>query len=216
MATMDCCDNPYSKKFNREKANAEIKDYREKRIKGNSLTLINELKKLPLEDTSVLDIGGGVGVTIFELLKAGVNRAIHVEISEPYANAFCEEANRQGVREKVTSCLGNFTDLHDQLDSCDLVCLDKVICCYPNYRLLTNLSVDRARRWYAYVIPRDVWWVRMGDYLKNLIQSFGDTGFRTYVHPVAEIEKIITEKGFQKVFQSGKGIWLTSIFERTS
>lgn len=55
---MDSCNNPYSKKFNAEKACADINDYHEKSINENSLFLVNELKKLPLEGASVLDIGG--------------------------------------------------------------------------------------------------------------------------------------------------------------
>ncbi len=195
-------------------AQAELEDYRKSIIKKNSRPLIEALKKLKLAGAEVLDIGGGSGVIDFELFKAGIKKAIHVELSEAYALCFREEAARQLLSEKIISLQGDFLDHHQHIEPVDLVCLDKVICCYQNYNDLVTLSARKAKRWYAYVIPRDVWWVKLFDGLKKLFQLFSRDAFNTYVHPVAEIENLVAAEGFQKIMEHRNREWLTVIHQR--
>lgn len=211
---MNCCQKEYSEKFSEKKAKADLNDYSLNGIRNNSGHLVKELKKLDVSGKSLLDIGGGVGVTIFELFKAGIRRAIHVELSEHYSSAFSKEAIRQGIAGNTLCLLGDFTRIHDQVEPCDLVCLDKVICCYENYKPLVLLSIAKASRWYACVIPKDVWWVKFADQVSNFIKLLMRDKFRTYVHPVAEIERLVISSGFVKIAQNASGPWLTTIFKK--
>lgn len=211
--SIQCCE-AFTKKFNDQVAREELEDYRKKIIKKNSRPLIQALMNLNPAGAEILDIGGGVGVIDFELFKAGIKKAIHIEMSEAYGRAFREEAERQSLGDKVISLHGDFLTLHHQIETVDLVCLDKVICCYPNYRDLVTLSAAKASRWYAFVIPRDVWWVKVFAGLKEFFQLFSSNAFRTYIHPEADIGRLVVSAGFEKIQEQKNREWLTVIYQR--
>lgn len=211
---MDCCNQLYSKKFDEKRARDEIRDYRTGNIKKNSRPLLNILSNLNLHGLTLLDIGGGIGVLSFELLKQGVSHSTHIELSESYCKAFQDESVKRNVSQKVSSVQGDFTNLHDKVGPADLVCLDKVICCYSNFTDLVIRSSKNARRFYAYVIPRDVWWVKIVEKISGCLKTVIRDPFRTYIHPQKEIEELVLDNGFTKLFEVQNREWLTVVFER--
>jgi cyclopropane fatty-acyl-phospholipid synthase-like methyltransferase len=210
---MDCC-TLYSEKFNAKDAQREIRDYRLGKIKKNSRPLIQALTQLNLEGASLLDIGGGVGVLVFELVKKGISHATLIELSEAYLHAFREECIRQGLTNTVVSVQGDYTMLHSKAGAADLVCLDKVICCYADYVELVSNSCRNAKRWYAYVIPRDVWWVKLVAGISDRFRKLTGDPFQTFVHPQSEIEKLVMREGFHKLNEQKNREWLTVLYER--
>lgn len=69
-------------------------------------------------------------------------------------------------------------DLAPQLPPADLVTLEKVICCYPDMRTLVSLSSAHARRLYGFVIPREMWSMKVGIRLANLALRLQRNPFR--------------------------------------
>jgi len=82
-------------------------------------------------DGSLLDIGAGVGALTFELLDAGVTRAVAIEASPAYVAAASAEARRRGRSEAIQFVQGDFLALAVQIPSATIVILDRVVCCYP-------------------------------------------------------------------------------------
>jgi Methyltransferase domain len=212
---MPCCQNQiYNDTFDGKLAQEEIADYRSKGPKKNSLPLINLLKKLNLNEVSLLDIGSGVGAVIFELFDNGISQAVYSDYSASYHAAFQEEVKNRSLEKQTQSFVGDFLETHQNIKKVDLVSLDKVICCYENYEDLVNLSVQKAAKWYAYSIPRDVWWVRLAYFITGKIRILKGISFKSYVHPANEIEKIIVKNDFKKIHNVQNLEWQTVIFER--
>lgn len=212
----NCCHQLYDTTFDRKRAESELKNYIRKGPRKDTRSLVEALRDLPLEGRSLLDIGGGVGTIVFELFKSGIDRATHVELSSAYRRAFLDEVEKQDLTDRVRSCRGNFVELQDQIEPADLITLDKVICCYDNYVELVGNSVAKARKWYAYSIPRDVWWVRAVHWLGERIKKLRGNTFTTFVHPPDKIEELVVQAGFKRIGQRHQREWLISIFEKNS
>ena len=212
---MDCCSTQYSKKFDDKNARQEINDYRLGTIKKNSRPLINILSNLDLSGLTLLDIGGGIGVISFELLKLGISHSTHIELSDSYCKIFQEESLKRGVNKKITSLQGDYTNLHNEVGPADLVCLDKVICCYANFADLVVASSKNAKRFYAYVIPRDTWWVKLAEGFSTFFKILVNDSFRSFIHPQHEIERLVLSNGFTKRNELKNREWLTVVYERS-
>lgn len=212
---MSCCQNKlYNNTFDRKRAKEELENYRTTGPKKNSLPLINFLKQLELKDASILDIGSGVGAVILELFEQGIKHASYNDFSTAYLEAFQEEAEKRSILSQVDFYIGDFLESHRKVENADLVTLDKVICCYENYEELVTFSIQKAKRWYAYSVPRDVWWVKVVHYFEQKIKWIKGNPFRTFVHPTHKIEEIISKNGFKKIHNHFKGEWQTVVFEK--
>lgn len=176
--------------------------------------LVEVLQRQNLSGLSLLDIGGGIGAIIFELLQSGVQQAVNVEISRAYLDAFEKEATRRGLSGQIQSYSGDFLHLAPQLEVADIVTLDKVICCYPDYEALVRLSLSKCRKYYACVLPRDVWWVHAGEWLKSWERRLKGKPFATYIHPVEAIEQMVLAAGFRKIGQQHRKEWRIAVFEK--
>ena len=208
----DCCTTRYDDKFDLERAQSELNEYLQKGIKKSSRPLLNLLQKLPIEGKTLLDIGGGIGSIDFELFKRGLTQTTFVDLSAAYTDTFTTEAKRRNIIESCRVLKGDFPTLAPLINRADLVVLDKVICCYDDYIDLISSSISKAEKWYAYTIPRDKWWVKIGQKLDGWARSFKGDKFRTYIHPVRKIESLIGKAGFKKIDQSIQREWLSVVF----
>ena len=212
---MTCCQNSlYNNTFDQKRAKEELDNFLSTGPKKNSIPLINFLKQLDLNNASVLDIGSGVGAVILELFEQGISHAAYNDFSTAYAEAFQSEAKKRQLEEQVEYFLGDFLGTHQKIEEADLVTLDKTICCYNNYFDLVTISVQKAKKWYAYTVPRDVWWVKLVHQFEQWIRWIKRNPFRSYVHPTDEIETILFEKGFKKIHNHFNREWQTVVFEK--
>jgi predicted TPR repeat methyltransferase len=212
--SQDCCQKVYDDFFGQKMARKQLKHYLKKGVRKNSRPIINLLKKLPVNGHSLLDIGGGVGQITFELSKEGVDQVTHVDLSSSYLNTYLEEVEKRNMKDRIQTMLGDFVDLHEKVPASDIVTLDKVICCYEDYEQLVDFSSAKARKWYAFTVPRDVWWVKAVQQIEVLFQKIKRDPFRPYVHPVDKIEDRLERAGFRKIDQQFRREWMTCVFER--
>lgn len=213
---MHCCHaDDYAGLFDHQKAMEDLNDYRDHGVKKSSQPLFDVLEKIPVKDLTLLDVGGGIGAVIFEMFKRGIRYAVLNDISAAYVTQFRNESLRQNVARKSTSQIGDFTSVHKDIEDADLVTLDKVICCYSDYRSLVQLSSSKARKWYAINLPRNTWWVyallRLDYYWQKL--TIGKA-FLTYFHPIHKIESLLLEAGFHKVRERKQNEWVAILFQR--
>jgi magnesium-protoporphyrin O-methyltransferase len=59
------------------------------------------LRRQGVQDATLLDVGGGVGVIAQELLASGAASVVEVEASAEYAAAAREEAARRGTSDRI-------------------------------------------------------------------------------------------------------------------
>ena len=212
---MSCCQcQGIESKFDQKKAAKELQKYRNEGPSKNTRMLNDALKAQGISGMTLLDIGGGVGTIQHELLNAGVSSCINVEASLAYVKAAKEEANRQGHADSIRHLHGNFVDLAKDVPQCDIVTLDRVICCYHDVSALVGLSSERAGRIYGVVYPRNTWWTKILTALENLYFRIQRNPFRTFIHPTEVVEEIVLSKGFVRRFFREVGQWQVVVYER--
>lgn len=209
----NCCeitDNAFSE----EEAKANLKDYRRRGPANQTRLILEAVRSLGLKNASVLDIGGGIGAIYHELLKDMAREAIHVDASSAYLKVAKEEAARRGYLEQVKFIHADFTDVARELPQADVVTLDRVVCCYPNFRELLTSAASRSRTAIAMTYPREVWWTRAALALMNFYQRLVNDPFRAFVHPVAEMESLLNSLGMKKISTRKLFVWEMALYRR--
>ena len=181
----NCCCQGVDQIFGERTARHDLRRYRRRGPSKPTRVLLDALRREGVENATLLDIGGGIGVIQQELLEAGVARATSVEASADYLSVAREEAQRRGRADRITYREGDFVALADGVEPADVVTLDRVICCYPDMESLVGRSAARARRLYGLVYPQERWWVGAGLRLTNLLMRLSRRSFRAHLHPTA-------------------------------
>lgn len=203
-------------KFDRKYVNKKLKKYRKDGPKKTTSQLMEALKSEDIQGMTLLDIGGGVGDIQHGLLKSGVSHALNVEGSTAYSEACQEEAERQGHADKIKHMPGNFVDLAGDIPEADIVTLDRVICCYDDMPRLVNLSVQKAKKFYGVVYPRDLWWVRLvNEIYYNFRNWLTGNPMRNYVYATKAVEGEIQKNGFKRSYHRKMGPWQVAVFSRS-
>ena len=209
----NCCEME-NNTFGEEEAKANFKDYRKHGPAKQTKLILEAVRSLGLKGASLLDVGGGIGTIHHELLKDVASEATHVDASSAYLKVATEEAKRLGHEAQVKFIHADFTDVAADLPQVDVVTLDRVVCCYPNMRELLKAASSKSRMAIAMTYPRDVWWTRAAVKVAIFFQGLGKDPFRVFVHPVAEMEVLLSEEGFRRTSVRGLFIWEMSLYQR--
>ena len=209
----NCCeitDNAFSE----SEARAEIRNYRKRGPANQTKLILEAIRALGLKDTALLDIGGGIGAIHHELLNDVAREAVHVDASSAYLKEAKEETERRGNRERVRFIHADFTDVASNLPQADFVTMDRVVCCYPDFRSLLKAAADHSRRAIALTYPRETWYMRFGFGIMNFFQRIQKDPFRVFLHPVAEMESLLKNEGFVKTSVQRLVIWEMALYQR--
>ena len=142
--TLSSCQcNGCDGQFGAEHAVSDLKRYRENGPDRTTQLLLDALMREDLQGATLLDVGAGIGVIHHELLSAGCRSATHVDATDANIEAAQQEAARRGHVEQVDFLQGDFVALSSEIESADIVTLDRVICCYPNMEQLVSASASR-------------------------------------------------------------------------
>ena len=212
---MTCCNTPaWACQFDRKLALRDLRDYRKGHLAATTEALIEALVRAGVEQSTVLDIGGGVGAIQFALLDAGAREATSVDVSAPYLDASREEAARQGRTGRITFQLGDFVELAPRIPAADIVTLDRVVCCYARMEMLVRLSAERSRRLYGLVYPRDRWLERAVVQVQNVFRALRRNPFRSFVHSVAAMDALIRSLGFTLRHKVRTFAWEVAVYQK--
>ena len=212
---MDCCDHCQESGdlFDEETARDELRSYRKSGPPNKSTRLlIDALKTLDLQDRTLLDVGGGVGMIPWELLEEGLSASLLVEASSPYLEVAEKEARRRGFDQQTSFRYGDFVDLVPDLPEADLVTLDRVFCCYPHRDRLVEATTSKASRWIGVTYPKVRWYSKALSGMAAVYCWARDMDFRMYVHPA--IDEAIQAKGFDLFYQVETILWRVDLYER--
>ena len=208
-----CCDfeSTADRQFTSQKAAKELQSYRQGRLGSTTRILRDSVVDAGLNQGTLLDVGGGVGALTFELLSRGMSSALVLEASAAYVAAAFEEAQRQGIQVQVLQ--GDFVRPSQTVPSADLVSLDRVVCCYPQYESLLDQALGHARRGVALSYPRDRWYVHAAVWFDNAKRA-RKSGFRMFVHSPSRIQNAIERAGFVLIRRRLTLMWTMDVYSR--
>ncbi len=209
----NCCEME-NNTFGEEEAKTNLKDYRKRGPANQTKLILEAVRSLGLRDVALLDIGGGIGAIHHELLKDMASEATHVDASSAYLKIATEEAKRLGHSEQVKFIHADFTDVADELNQADIVTLDRVVCCYPDFRSLLKAAAGKSRSAIALTYPREIWYLRIGLKVANFFQRLRNDPFRIFLHPVLEMESLLNGEGLQKIAVRRLFVWEMALYQR--
>ena len=216
---MDACGcepEGYTSIFDRRNAEHDRDRYRRDGPDETTRMLLELLEPYRATATTVLDIGGGIGVIEHELLRSGPAQAVLVDGSAPSIEVAREEADRLGLADRIAFLEGDFVRLAADIEPADIVTLDRTICCYPDMERLVSESAERARTAYGIVLPRDRFVVRLAVGLQNLWFRLRRNPYRAYVHANAHVDALAAGKGLSPRAERQTLFWRVAVFDRAS
>jgi SAM-dependent methyltransferase len=196
-----------------EESRAMLDDYRKKGLSKTASTLLSSLKARGIAESTILELGCGVGALTLELAKCGATSAIGMDLSPKMVGAARNLIYDAGLSSIVKFELGDAAVA--KLGRADIVVLDSVLCCYPDVSALVENSSSASTRYYAVAFPDDrrplTKLLRAFLPLQSLFLRRGS--FRFFIHPTAKVIRRLEERGFTRVFESNAGhLWGVFVF----
>jgi 2-polyprenyl-3-methyl-5-hydroxy-6-metoxy-1,4-benzoquinol methylase len=202
--------------FSETEAKAELRGYRKQGPPNQTKLILEAIRSLGLKNTALLDIGGGIGAIHHELLEDVAQAATHVDASSAYLKQAKAEAARRGHSERVNFIHADFTDVAANVPQADIVTLDRVVCCYPEFRALLKAAADHSRKALALTYPRENWYMRVFMKTANFFQRLRKDPFRVFLHPISEMDSLIKGEGFERVVLRRLFVWEIALYQRVA
>jgi len=167
-----------------------------------------------IEGASVLEIGGGIGEIQIELLKLGAARAVNLELSPSYEEEAAKLVGQAGLEGRVERRLQDIATGEDGVAPADVVVLNRVVCCYPDYKRLLRAAADHAQRVVVFSYPRANVISRFAVATQNLVFKLRRSEFRTYIHPPDAMLDVLGDRGLRLTSAHHALVWQTVALER--
>jgi len=207
------CDD-FASIFDRRTAERDRDRYRKDGPDRTTRILLDLIRPSVGPGTTILDVGGGIGVIDQELLRAGAGHAVLVDAAPAYLDMARHEARRANILDRIELVEGDFVRRAGEIDAADIVTLDRVVCCYPDADSLVGLSAARARRLYGLVLPRDGLLVKLGLWLINAGFHFRRSAYRTYAHSNSKVDQLAAANGLHILSERRTFFWRIVVFDR--
>jgi magnesium-protoporphyrin O-methyltransferase len=211
----NCCEITDSA-FSEKEAKSQLRNYRKRGPAKQTQFILEAIRSLKLKNAKLLDIGGGIGAIHHELLEDVASTATHVDASSSYLKEAKNEATRRGHTGRVTFIHADFTDVESELPKADVVTLDRVVCCYPDFRRLLTTAARHSQQALALTYPREAWYLRIVWPLMNFFQSLRKDPFRVFLHPISEMDGLLRREGFQRVTLRRLFVWEMALYQRAA
>jgi 2-polyprenyl-3-methyl-5-hydroxy-6-metoxy-1,4-benzoquinol methylase len=213
----DCCTpKGYRQIFSEKNAAGEAGRYRRNGLDGTSKRIVGLIRERDIEGKTLLEVGGGIGAIEIELLKAGMARAVNVELTPTYEAAAGKLLVEAGLTDRVDRRLMDFVDAGASVEAADVVVMNRVICCYPDMPKLARAAAERTTGMLVLSFPNRRWWTRLGLTLANLGFRVFRMQFRVFLHPPALILAAVEEHGFDISHNQVGLLWQVVALERTA
>jgi magnesium-protoporphyrin O-methyltransferase len=213
----DCCTpKGYRTIFSEKSAVGEARRYRRRGLDGTSRRIFDFIKRRGIEGKTVLEVGGGIGAIEVELLKAGMARAVNVELTPTYEAAAVALLGESGLADRAERKVMDFAEAGKEVESADVVIMNRVVCCYADMPKLAGAAAEHAKDLLVMTFPNERWWTQLG-------LSFGNFGFglfriqfRVFLHSPVAILAAVEKLGFRTTFNERGLLWQMAAFERIS
>ena len=215
---MTCCtgDCAAAAFFSFRIAERDLRRYQRRGPDASTRMLLSELRRQPLHDLHLLDVGSGIGVIATELANVGLASVTLADASPAYLDfARRNIGSRYGSRPRQF-ILGDFATTATTLPEADIVTLDRVVCCYPDAHALLSAAATRSRRLLAFTHPSDRWYIWAGFALMNFFYRLGRSPFRIFVHPPQHMASVLEATGFVHAAHRESLLWSFRLYRRAS
>lgn len=168
--------------------------------------LLEELRPMTRPGDALLDVGGGIGVLGLELQGVGLREVILAEAAPAYFTVAQDLHDRSAGTTRFRVVSGNFTEIAPP-PTAEIVTLDRVVCCYPDYARLLQAAAACAGRAIGLSFPHDRWYIRLVFRLENLMRRVTGNAFRAFVHPPSEMAAVLSAAGWRRLGQRTTRVW---------
>ena len=155
----------------------------------------------------MLEVGGGIGAIQIELLKAGLDRAVSVELTPSYEESAVELLREAGFSDRVERKVMDFVDAAADVSSADIVVMNRVVCCYPDLPRLESAAADHALHLLVMSFPKERWWSKVVVAMANVGMALTRRQFRLFLHPLARILSIGEAHGMERSLSRPGVFW---------
>jgi magnesium-protoporphyrin O-methyltransferase len=169
---------------------------------------------IDIGQSTLLDVGGGIGAIPFELFSDGLKHAVNIDASIPYQQVARREAEERNLLHQTEYHYGDASELAPRLQDTDIVTLDRVICCYPEPEKLIPATASKSRRVYGVVYPKVRYLTNFVFWAGNLWFRLRGIAFRTYLFPPEYINSLIRKQGFTLFKQQQTFLWHVATYIR--
>jgi 2-polyprenyl-3-methyl-5-hydroxy-6-metoxy-1,4-benzoquinol methylase len=209
-----CDRSGYGRFFNQRFARRLAKRYRKRGLDGASQLIADFVASRGVEGATVLEIGGGVGEIQLELLKAGAARTTNLELSPGYESEGRRLAEEAGVADRAERQLRDIAADPEAVEPADVVILNRVVCCYPDYERLLGAAADHARRLLVFSYPPRNVFSRTFLTLANAMQALLRNDFRSFTHPPEAMLAVLDRRGLTRTYEHHGFVWQIAGLER--
>lgn len=214
---MDCrCDetSKISREFD-EDACDFCERYKNKGLSRSSKLLMRFILDGSAQDKAVLELGCGAGGLSIEFLKHGAQNAVGFDLAPRMIEAANELARATGLETRAKFQEGNAATV--DLPRSDIVVMDKVLCCYSEWKPLLENAMKASNGIIGFTVPRDEGITKLPFRLALKIANYFQKrkeGVLFYLHPLGTIDRTLRESGFKRHRKQGSRFWLVLLYSR--
>jgi hypothetical protein len=213
----DCCSpRGYRQIFSERNARHDARRYRRRGLDDVSRLIVRLVRDRGVADRTLLEVGGGVGAIEIELLKAGLSRAVSVELTPTYEEVAGSLLRENGLEGRVERRVLDFAHAGARVEPADFVVLNRVLCCYHDMPLLAGAAADHARRALVLSFPNDRWWTRLAFTVANFGMRVTRRQFRIFLPPPDSILTTAARHGLRPTYNDAGRIWQVVALERAA
>lgn len=209
-----CCPRDYDRLFTRRFAERLAQRYRKRGLDRTARRMTEFLLGCGIEGATVLGIGGGVGDIELELLKAGAARAQVLELSPAYREPARALAAAMRVGDRLDWRIHDIAQDPDAVLAADVVVMNRVVCCYPDYERLLSAAADHARRALVFSHPPRNATTRAFYALFNLVMRLMRSDFRGFTHPPQAMQAVLEGRGLLRTYEHRGLVWRVAGHQR--
>ncbi len=200
--------------FDLKNARKKIKHYKKKGAIKTTKKMVDLLFLQDVKGKSLLDVGGGIGAIQWEFLKNGGAKTQDVDSSRAFLDVASSFADENQYSDKAKFLFGDLVDKHDEIVAADFVTLDKVVCCYPDYKSLLDIALKKCNNTIVLSYPLAGWISEFVNFLSDFYLYFTKNPFRSFVHPPKEIENFMISRGFMPVQKQISFPWHVQVYQK--
>jgi SAM-dependent methyltransferase len=190
--------------------------YRKAGLSRSSRLLRDFIVQEGINGWTIADLGCGSGGFSIELLKNGAQSAVGLDLSPNMIDSATKLATAEGFAGRAKFQVGNAATA--ELPTSDIVIMDKVLCCYSDWKPLLTNAIGASRIMVGFIVPRDEGIAkvpfRIGVKVANYFsRRKGNILF--YLHPLPLVDRTLRDSGFTHRKKKASRFWLVFLYSRT-
>lgn len=211
-----CYPDEYGRFFDAKEAARVAKHYLKNGLTGTARELADGIEATGIGGRTVLEVGGGVGQILADLLRRGASSGTSIDLSPQWDAPAHDLLAELQLDDRVRRHTGDFVDSAQDLGHPGAVVLHRVVCCYPHWDRMLDATVALSPEVIGLTFPRERIGTKAVLGLGNWLFRLRGRRFRVFVHPEEAMLGRLTGQGYRVGFDRPHPIWRTVVLERTT